>query len=205
MQQSNQVNKIVPRAPFNQILLQRSFVPLYILFFVTNASMLVLVLITYFILGIFIGYDFIFYPVLLVIEILSLALYIFVNYAYYRRYLETQYQIIPGYIHQIGDAIADQVPGKIEATTGGIFDKESTVLRIDEYDRTRVTQTMLSKMYNYGNIHLEQVDELQNVNHYVLSNIVNPFEATKIIQTMIDIEVNQAQPVFVGMTNENNS
>lgn len=185
--------KVIPRPPYNQIVLKRSLIPFFIVFFISNLLIVSSAFGVYILLGSLIGYGFIFYPVILIVLILSVLLYLGGNYAYYRSNADIQYQLIPGYIHQMGESITDQIPGKLEVTYGGIFDKSSTVLRIDEYDRTGVTQSALARMFNYGNIHLQQIDELQETKDYLLTSVINPYEATKIIQTMIDVEVNPAQ------------
>ncbi len=188
--------EIIPREPEQQTALRRSQIPFYI----TAASQTVLIIIFFTIVGIFFNFAAasLGWPVLiangvivLIAAVIASAMFIF-GLASYN---SVSYLLQPGYIQRTNEQIIDQIPGKVLVKTSFLH-RSKRLLTMKEYDHVKIEKSIWGRIFGYGSIYLEQKDELEKTQRYILQNVIDPEKAATLIQHMMDLEITDPMPMM---------
>ncbi len=185
--------KVINRGNEKTVIFKRSKVPLLIIQLQLIFSLLGLGVTLVFIFALLFNIPE--FLMIIVLIYLVLALLVFLGYSLrYLYYRSVKYTLIPGYVQKSEDQIIDQIPDKV-VIESGLLSKRIQTLTLNELDRVEVFKSFLGKYFNYGNVHLEQVDKLTQTADYVLRNVLYPESAMNLIQKQIDIEITPSQPI----------
>lgn len=197
-----EVKEEVVREPSEELLIQRSMIPLYTNLFIVFV-LLAFLLLLFVLMMIFLSdyFESFALPINMIVISLLVGFYLVYFTLSYLNYKSVSYTIIPGSIQKTTLNTIDQIPGKI-LVKEGFFYRNKLLLTMNDFDHIKIEKSVIGRAYNFGHIYLMQIDELVSTKNYVLTNVYEPEEAATTIQKMIDVEIFKSTPARSNSSDE---
>jgi hypothetical protein len=185
--------KIVKNQSWDQVTYRRSLAPFLIITIFSEILFVILAAVG------LIGLAYIFIQIeLMLIFVMLFVIIVLINilmiWYYYKDWTSYTYTLISGEAKIVDETTFDEVPAKV-VITHGILSKQVTNLTSTDFSRVEMYQSLFGKIFNYGNVYLEEVSKLTDTQSYRLSAVHDPMDMVKKVQEIIDISANKTQQI----------